>query len=164
MTKIRLGVVAAIGLAAMLIQFVPVSRQDPPVVADIPAPAAVKAILKRACYDCHSHETRWPWYTRIAPLSWMIADDVRVGRTVLNFSTWNQYRPDEQAEKRELSWEEVEVYDMPPLYYLALHPDSVLSDHERDLLRDWTSRSAAKDAAQHLPPNPSPDQTTKEKE
>lgn len=121
MTKIGVGVVAAIGLTTLLIQFVPVSRHNPPIVTDMPAPPAVKAILKRACYDCHSHETRWPWYTRIAPLSWMIAADVRVGRRVLNFSTWNQYPPHEQAEKQQLSWEEVQVYEMPP-YVLSGSP------------------------------------------
>jgi hypothetical protein len=118
----------------------------------MPAPPAVKAILKRACYDCHSHETRWPWYTRIAPLSWMIASDVQAGRDVLNFSNWNQYPPNKQAEKQQLSWEEVEVYEMPPLYYMALHSDSALSDPERDILRDWAPRSAAKDTTRPYPP------------
>lgn len=71
------------------IKFVPVTTSNPPVESDIPTSPAVKAVLSRACYDCHSHEMMWPWYSQIAPLSWIIAREVQEGRAEVNFSTWN---------------------------------------------------------------------------
>ena len=62
----------------------PVTRQNPPVTGDVTAPADVGGILRRACYDCHSHETVWPWYSRVAPASWLVAHDVDEGRGFIN--------------------------------------------------------------------------------
>ena len=73
------------------IQFIPVERTNPPVQSDIDAPADVKAIFKKACYDCHSNETNWAWYTKIAPASFIAVDDVNTGRKHLNFSEWDKY-------------------------------------------------------------------------
>src|SRR5262245_21993196 len=86
-------------------QLVPIDATNPAVEGDIPAPPEVKAILRRACYDCHSNETVWPWYSRLAPLSWLISRDVHEGRSKLNFSTWDQYTPEEQLSKLKESWE-----------------------------------------------------------
>ncbi len=92
-----------------------VDTSNPPVTADVPASAAVKGILRRACYDCHSNETQWPWYGRIAPVSWLLARDVREGRAELNFSTWNQYSTQQRVKKLKESWEEVaKPRDVPP--------------------------------------------------
>jgi Haem-binding domain len=66
--------------ALVAIQFVPVTTANPPVESDIPTSPEVKTVLRRACYDCHSHETVWPWYSQIAPISWIIARDVHEGR------------------------------------------------------------------------------------
>ena len=63
----------------IVIQFVPVNRTNPPVEGDLRAPTEVLSVLRRACYDCHSNETVWPWYSRVAPLSWVIAHDVTRG-------------------------------------------------------------------------------------
>jgi heme-binding protein len=63
-------------LALIVMQFVPVERTNPPVEQEVPAPANVRAMLRRACYDCHSNETRWPWYSHVAPVSWLVAHDV----------------------------------------------------------------------------------------
>ena len=86
----RLPVFVAIALGALLvgIQAVPISRTNPPVEADVDAPAPVKALLRRACYDCHSHETVWGPHTYVAPISWLVAHDVKEGREELNFSRW----------------------------------------------------------------------------
>ena len=103
-------------LILIAIQFVPVDRVNPPVETEVPAPAPVRVILRRACYDCHSNETVWPWYSQVAPFSWLLAHDVREGRAELNFSTWNQYSTQRQVKKLQESWKEVNEGDMPPWY------------------------------------------------
>jgi hypothetical protein len=126
-------------LALIVMQFVPVERSNPPVEEEVPAPANVRAMLRRACYDCHSNETRWPWYSHVAPVSWLVAHDVHEARKHLNFSTWNQYNPKRQARKLNEVWEEVDEGEMPLWYYLTVHRDAVLSVEDRALLRAWTT-------------------------
>jgi len=67
-----------------------VDRSNPPVEADLEAPAAVTAVLRTACYDCHSNETHWPWYSYVAPVSWLVARDVEEARSEFSFSRWDQ--------------------------------------------------------------------------
>jgi hypothetical protein len=92
---------SGLGLLVLVVafQFIPVDTANLPVESDIPTSPAVKAVLRRACYDCHSHETVWPWYSRIAPMSWLLVRDVQEGRAELNFSTWNQYTTQQQVKK-----------------------------------------------------------------
>ena len=133
-------VLVAIGvgfLALGAVQLVPIDRTNPPVEEDISAPSEVKAILKRACYDCHSNETVWPWYSRVAPVSWLVAWDVQEGREELNFSTWNRYSAKQRVKKINESWEEIEEGEMPPWFYVPLHPEGRLANQERDRLRAW---------------------------
>ncbi len=141
---------AAIVFAVLLglAQLVPVPRENPPVTAEIPAPPAVRALLERACYDCHSHETRWPWYARVAPASWLVAWDVAEGREHLNLSRWDDYDAEEQGELREEMWEEVEEGEMPLWYYLPLHPEARLTADERATLRAWALPAGER---QHAP-------------
>ena len=73
------------------IQFIPVERSNPPARSAVAAPSEVQALLRRACFDCHSNETVWPWYSHIAPVSLLIAGDVRRGRKEVNFSAWEKY-------------------------------------------------------------------------
>ena len=94
-------------------------------------------MLKRACYDCHSHETIWPGYSRVAPVSWLLAWDVSEGREELNFSTWNRYSQKKRNKIIKEIWEEVEEKEMPPWFYLPLHPEARLSDHDRAVLQAW---------------------------
>ena len=130
-------------VAFIAIQFVPVSRTNPPVQGDLGGSAEVVSVLHRACYDCHSNETVWPWYSRVAPLSWVIAHDVNEGRAALNFSTWNQLSPEKQAEAMKESWEEVAEGKMPTWYYVALHPEARLSAKDQSVLRAWSGSAAA---------------------
>jgi Haem-binding domain len=132
---VRTGVVVI--LVWIAIQFVPVAQTDPPVEGDIPTSPTVKAILRGACYDCHSHETMWPWYRHIAPISWLLSHDVQEGRAELNFSTWEQYTPQQQVKKLKESWEAVHAGDMPPWSYRALHRRARLSAQDRERLRSW---------------------------
>ena len=120
------------------IQFVPIRvTSNPPVTGDVPAPPAAKAILRRACYDCHSNETRWPWYSRIAPVSWLMVRDVREGRNELNFSNWDQYSTRQRVKKLKESWEAVAEREMPPWFYLPVHRDAQLTTEDRSVLRRW---------------------------
>jgi hypothetical protein len=129
-----LGVLAVVLVA---IQLVPVERTNPPVEEEVDAPEEVVQVLRRACYDCHSNETVWPWYSRVAPASWLAVRDVTKGREELNFSTWNRLSTRERVEAMQESWEEVEEGEMPPWFYLPPHPEALLSPEDRELLRRW---------------------------
>jgi hypothetical protein len=129
--------VTLVGLAAA-IQLVPVERGNPPVVADLVAPPAVTAVLRASCYDCHSHETRWPWYSRVAPISWLVAHDVEEARGRLNFSLWGSYEATRQQRLAEEILEEVEKGEMPLPVYLVVHRGARLTASDRELLRAWS--------------------------
>jgi hypothetical protein len=142
--------ILALAIGFTVIQFVPVERTNPTVEAEVPAPPEVKEILRRACYDCHSHETRWPWYSRVAPVSWLVARDVREGRDELNFSTWNRISTKDRLDAMHESWEEVAEGEMPPWFYLPPHPEARLSDSEREVLRRWSfSERGGDDSGEH---------------
>jgi cytochrome c551/c552 len=129
----------AVGLIAVFIvvQFVPVGRVNPTERGQPKAPSDVQALLQRACYDCHSNETRWPWYSYIAPVSFLIARDVTDGRRELNFSLWDQYNERRRNRKLKELIEQVEKGKMPQWYYIALHPEAKLSAVDRDLIIKW---------------------------
>lgn len=114
---------AIFAVAAM--QFVPVKRENPPV-TDEPKwdSPQTRAMAQRACYDCHSNETRWPWYASVAPVSWRVIEHVKDGRRKLNFSTGNLKEAHEAAK-------EVRTGKMPLWDYLLLHPEAKLSQAER---------------------------------
>ena len=132
MTKTKIAV--GLGVALLAIQFVPVSRTNPPVTAPVQAPADVQALLKRACFDCHSHETVWPLQAYVAPVSWLVAHDVEEGREELNFSAWDQVDLRKVAKKLP---KEVGEGEMPPWFYVVAHPSARLTDAERKTLSDW---------------------------
>jgi hypothetical protein len=130
-----------IGLG-ILIQLVPVDRSNPPVTADLVAPAAVTGVLRASCYDCHSNETRWPWYSRVAPASWLVAHDVEEARSHFNFSLWGTYEPKRQQRVAAKMWEEIEAGEMPPAEYLLAHRDARLSEGDRAVLDAWTAETS----------------------
>jgi hypothetical protein len=125
-------------IVGVAIQFIPVDRSNPPVEEEIVVAPQVHSILKRACYDCHSNETIWPWYSQVAPASWLLAWDVHEGRDELNFSTWNRYSPKKRNKFIKEIWEEIEEGEMPPWFYLPLHPEASLDDQDRMVLREWS--------------------------
>jgi hypothetical protein len=131
-------------VALVLAQLVPVTRDNPAVGSDVDAPPAVAAVLRRACYDCHSHETVWPWYSRVAPVSWLVAHDVDHGREELNFSTWSAYDDAKRRKKLKETVEEVAEGEMPPWYYVLVHPEARLADADVELLRAWAAASGAR--------------------
>jgi hypothetical protein len=95
-------------------------------------------VFRTACYDCHSNETRWPWYGYVAPVSWLVAHDVRDGREELNFSEWSLLLDEDAEELREEIWEEVEEGEMPLRKYRWMHSDARLSEEQRRVLREWS--------------------------
>jgi hypothetical protein len=126
--RILIGLAVVIVLFG-LIQLVPYGREhsNPPVIAepkwDSPE---TRALAVRACFDCHSNETRWPWYSHVAPFAWTVQHNVNMGREVMNFSEWNRtYDLTPQAAPNVLARE------MPPRIYRVLHPDTYLSDAEK---------------------------------
>ncbi|HSL96180.1 MAG TPA: heme-binding domain-containing protein [Thermoleophilia bacterium] len=134
-------VAGALLLAA--IQFVPYGRQheNPPVTAE-PAwdSERTEELVRAACYDCHSNETRWPWYSHIAPTSWLLTRDVDEGREVLNFSEWS-FSPEEAAFVAVAIEEVVRDGEMPPREYRLMHPEARLSEAEQQELIDGVKAS-----------------------
>ena len=124
-------------LIFIAIQFIPVKRENPPVVADFDGPVEVKEIFKVSCYDCHSNETNWVWYTSIAPVSWLAAHDVNEGREYLNFSDWGNIPSDKYDYVAEEIWEEIEEDKMPMKIHTIMHRDAILSDDQKAIVKDW---------------------------
>jgi len=141
------GALLALFLAA---QFVQPAHTNPPVLpggdisATNPPPPEIAALLRVACYDCHSYETKWPWDSHIAPASWLIVSDVNDGRNRLNFSEWPHALPERAAKRLERVSEEVDYKDMPPGKYTLMHPAARLTDAQRQQLTKWADATAAK--------------------
>ena len=95
-------------------------------------------MLRRACYDCHSNETRWPWYSRIAPVSWMVTKDVDGGRKVLNFSQWSA-KPEVGAAMLAGACAALKSRRMPRFPYSVLHADARLSDTDVKTFCKWSA-------------------------
>ncbi len=136
--------VIVLAVAFVAAQFIRPARVNPPVVesqtifATGKVPQDVHAIIDRSCNDCHTNTVVWPWYSEIAPVSWLVVDDVEEGRKELNFSTWGTSTPRRQAKKLEEICEEVESGRMPLPSYLWIHRDAVLSESDRRAICDWT--------------------------
>ena len=132
--RIILGSLAALVVGFGLIQLVPYGRNhtNPPVVQEPNWDSAqTRALAQHACYDCHSNEVTWPWYSNVAPVSWLVQHDVDEGRQHLNFSDWGRSGRSEAA--REMS-EVVLEGEMPPLQYLLAHPEARLTAAEKEAL------------------------------
>jgi hypothetical protein len=140
-----LGVLLVAGIA---IQFVPVRRTNPLGSGDPVAPRDVMWVLRRACYDCHSNETRWPIWAYVAPISWRVVDDVNQARRVLNFSEWATHTPQNRAAFRLMISSATSAHRMPAWYYVTLHPDAKLSPEDLTALRRWADTA---DGAMPIP-------------
>jgi hypothetical protein len=99
----------------------------------------VAAVLHRSCIDCHTTNTRWPWYSQIAPVSWYLASDVNDGRSHLILSDWASYDTKRALTKLDEMCTEVQHDAMPPKAYLLIHPDAKLSETDKKMICDWTS-------------------------
>lgn len=143
-------VLIIMAVAFIAIQFYRPSRTNPPVVAaetlesQMQIPQNVHEILRRSCYDCHSNETSWIWYSNIAPLSWGIVDHVNSGRDEMNFSKWAAFSPEKKSRKLEEICQEIESREMPHYQYLWLHWDANMSEQEIKTVCEWSKNEAAK--------------------
>lgn len=138
MKKTRIFVLIVV-LLFLVIQFIPVKRDNPPVAADMSDNEPVKAIFQKSCYDCHSNVTNWPWYSYVAPVSWLVAFDVHKGREYINFSDWSNLKPKQINYYKENIWYEINNNKMPIKPYLIIHPDAKISETERELIKTWAT-------------------------
>jgi hypothetical protein len=99
------------------------------------------AVLDRACSDCHSNRTAWPWYTQVAPLSWLMAYAVREGRNAVNFSDWAAYSAEEQLTLLVASCHDAAEGKMPGRPWTLLHPETPLSAHDVETICDGARRA-----------------------
>jgi hypothetical protein len=140
--KLLLTILGAAAALLLLIQLIPYGRNhtNPPVVRE-PAwdSPQTQQLAQRACYDCHSNATVWPWYSNVAPMSWLLQRHVDEGRDYLNFSEWGAGREGEEAE--ELA-EVVLEGEMPPRSYLPLHPEASLIRPEKEALAQGLALTA----------------------
>ena len=138
----------ALAAVFILLQFTNPARINPtaPLGGDItatnPPPPQITALLHAACYDCHSDETRWPWYSHVAPASWQVVRDVNDGRERLNFSEWPHAQPDFAARRLDRISEELDYKAMPPKKYTLFHADARLTDAQRKSLIQWADQES----------------------
>ena len=139
MKKIVLYVVVGGIVLLGLIQLLPIGRDhtNPAVVSEPQwsSPEA-RALAKEHCFQCHSNETEWPWYSNIAPASWLIQFDVNEGRDKFNFSNWNT-----NSEELDELTEVIQEGEMPPIQYWVFHPNSHLNDQQKQELIDALNSS-----------------------
>jgi len=107
-------------------------------------PENVHNILKRSCYDCHSSHTNWPWYSHIAPVSWLVADDVVKGRKKMNFSEWGKISAAKKEARLNEMCELIKSDEMPLPKYLIIHKDAVLTPQDKDALCQWVEAEMKK--------------------
>jgi len=146
--RIVIGVIAFL----ILIQFIQPNRTNPTVVASrsleshVDVPPEVQSVLKRSCYDCHSNATVWPWYSRVAPVSWYVARDVSVARGHVNFQDWAaQINEQEGKEHLGLTCKLVREGRMPPADYRFMHKGTDVSPEETKAVCAWSQKVGTTD-------------------
>jgi cytochrome c551/c552 len=138
--KRNLGIIIAAGVVIFVVlQLIPVDRTNPPVVSqpNWDSPQTL-TLVKDACFDCHSNETVWPWYSAVAPVKFLVGRDVNGGRRAIDFSEW--------ANRRQRVGEIAEVVNgggMPPWFYVIMHPKAKLSSSEKQALIDGLTKTIA---------------------
>jgi len=111
---------------------------------DLKLPAEITTIFKRSCADCHSSQTTWPWYSYVAPVSWLVERDVRRGRDHMNLSEWQQYTFQQRQKLLADAASAVKNGEMPLRQYTFVHRQAKLTDAERDLVYQWARRERRK--------------------
>lgn len=140
----------SVALIILAIQFIRPEKSNPPVdetrtlAAHTAMTPAVEGILQRACMDCHSNQTRWPWYSQVAPVSWMVIDHVNDGREELNLSNWADYDKQTQAGLLGDICATVKHGKMPLPSYINMHAEAALTVAERQLLCEWATAEMKK--------------------
>jgi heme-binding protein len=137
----------ATGFLLLAVQFIPVNHSNPSVdpsrtiYANLPVPADVQALFERSCKNCHSNETAWPWYSYVAPVSWVVAHDVHGARSKMNFSEWGTYSAQRKEDRLEEICEQLTNGDMPDRKYAIFHREARPTPEERAAVCQWTEDS-----------------------
>lgn len=137
---VRISSVLAVIALFGLIQLLPMAKDhpNPPVIREPPWDSSqTRELVKRACFDCHSNETVWPWYSNIAPVSWVVEEDVLEARAALNFSEWTPITNLKPGEIGAI----LDESEMPPGIYLLAHPEARLTMDELQKLTDGLDKS-----------------------
>jgi len=142
---IKLGLLV-VGIL-LILQLIPVNQKNPEIMKTkdflliTEAPKEIVSLVKSSCYDCHSNHTVWPWYSDIAPVSWVVADHVEHGRKELNFSEWKDYEFERKDHKLEECIEAIEEGWMPDQGYAKMHEEANLSSEERQMLANFFKKT-----------------------
>ena len=142
----------ALVVTLIVIQVLRPSRTNPTIdprydiSAALPVPADVTGIMVRSCDDCHSNRTVWPWYSNVAPVSWLVAFDVNQGRKELNFSEWGMRNPEKNNEMLGKICKEVTEREMPGMMYPLMHTGAKLTDADIQTICRWTQAAQGRPA------------------
>lgn len=134
--------IAVVGILVIM-QFFGIDKTVKPVnketdfLATMQPPAEIAKLIKTSCYDCHSEQTEYPWYTNVAPISWWIGHHIEEGREHLSFSNWAKYDQKKAIHKLEEFYEEVEEGEMPLNSYTWMHAEASLSKEDKDKMLNW---------------------------
>lgn len=126
-------------LGFILIQLIPINTENPEIKSPLLFPDSIEILVRNACYDCHSNETKWPWYTSLAPVSWIMLDHVEDGRKHLNFSDWESYSLKRKIHKLEEISEELRKNAMPLKDYKMMHPEAEWNEGELNKVLSWNT-------------------------
>ncbi|WP_428235036.1 heme-binding domain-containing protein [Gracilimonas sp.] len=145
MESLTSKIIAGLILVFIILQFFgpdtssPAADPSKDFILNTQPPEQVTSILKSACYDCHSYQTNYPWYSNIEPVSWWLQDHIEHGRDEFNMSLWSDYSSNRADHKLEEAIELVEEEEMPLPSYTWVHGDARLTPEQRDLLTEWFS-------------------------
>lgn len=140
LVSLALLVSAAIALCSLFIHpFGPVKKQRSarPLLSGAVIDGQTQALISRSCQNCHSEQTEWPWYSHVAPVSWLIESDVSHARSHMNLSRWDEYRTEQRRALLDEIPTMVRTRSMPPARYLLLHPEAKISSRDIDQLSRW---------------------------
>ena len=138
MKKILLGVLVCF----IIIQFIRPEKNISENITNefsvaLKAPEAINLILETSCIDCHSNNTKYPWYSEIAPVSWFLAEHVNNGKTHLNFSEWSSYNSNQKKHIIKDFKDVLKTQEMPLKSYLIMHKDAALTKEQSELFKNW---------------------------
>jgi hypothetical protein len=144
------SLVRTVAVLFVVAQVIRPARTNPPVdasrtiQAQLAVPPDVSEIFGRSCRDCHSNTTVWPWYSNVAPVSWLLVSHVNNGRRHMSLSNWGDYTPKEARERLEEMCKEVREGEMPMSSYVLAHTSAALTDRDRETLCAWSERERSK--------------------
>jgi hypothetical protein len=148
MKKVWIIIIAAVIFIFIVIQFFQPAKNDNPVnpqndiVFKLEIPTAVKKKIVDACYDCHSNKTAYPFYNNIAPVSWILANDIKEGKGHLNFSEWANYDRKTQIKLMIKICDEIKAGEMPLKSYVFMHSKAIINPKELEEICQWTEQAS----------------------